>query len=119
MKKFFLNDPIYGANWVVVFGGELHQAINLFCKKYKVPHTESAKDTIGRYGHFFTYTPFKGGLIWFPDLRPSSGTIAHESLHAVHYMLSNCLEASLIDANEEIYAYYLQWLVQEIKDRSK
>jgi hypothetical protein len=119
MKKFSLKDTTYGSDWLVVFGGELYVAINLFCKKFKIPHIEGERTDANRKGHFFTYVPFRGGLIWFRDIKISPGIIAHESLHATYYVLNHGLEAPLNDSTEEIYAYYHEWLVDSIHNKLK
>lgn len=56
-------------------------------------------------------------LIWFqPDfsLRPEClGVLAHEALHAVHFMLQDrgMSSGSILD---EVGNYYIEWLVREI-----
>lgn len=111
MNYTLIHDNVYHFQWAVAYGGSLQSAINWFAKKIKVePWTVSERRG---YGHFSAYRPYKNGVLWFSEKYPAASTVAHECFHAVNY-LAECLEAKLEENSEEIFAYYQEFLVQQV-----
>lgn len=102
-------------SWFVYIGKSANFAINDFAKKTKVPGWE-VEDNDRRYGHFAVYRPQKEGCIWFQ--KPfvySPGVIAHECFHAVSYLMER-LDVKQLEETEELFAYYLEFLVNKVYD---
>jgi hypothetical protein len=95
-----------------VYGGSLQDSIDWFSKKLGV-ETWKVDPSMIRYGHFSAYSPYKDGLLWFSTKYPAASVVAHECFHAVKYF-ADCLEAQLSDSTEELMAYYLEYLVQQV-----
>lgn len=58
----------------------------------------------------------KSVAIWFRDLDPTAGTIAHEALHATKHILEKS-GIYLTDETEEAYCYLLGWVVRKITEK--
>ena len=67
--------------------------------------------------HMFAYEGQKDCALWFKWARPPAGAVAHESFHAVRWLLQYSGTTNLNDDTEECFAYLLQWLVNEIGQR--
>lgn len=52
-------------------------------------------------------------FIWFRNKKKDQQIIAHEALHATHFVLDRA-GLQMNDNTDEIYCYYLQFLVREI-----
>lgn len=52
------------------------------------------------------------GVIWIPN--HNFEPLVHECLHAIHWILLD-KGITLTDASEEIYAYFLQSLIKELR----
>lgn len=110
-QQFAFADPIYGFHYLVQVGGDLNQQIAHFSKHLGVDSWQ-VQENPNRYGHFFAYRGRKNGGLWFrTPKRPE--VVAHECFHATSYAFE-CLELPLKEDTEEVFAYYLQWMVAEV-----
>lgn len=104
-------DPVYLFSWMVCFGGELNEAIKEYATRCRgIPWTVEPGR---RNGHFAAYTDRKCGLLWFRHKRPAAHVVAHEAYHATFFAMQ-FHEVPAIEATEEVFAYYLEYLVKTI-----
>lgn len=106
-----INDPIFYASFLVQFGGDLNSGIKAYCKKVNEPFIP-LKQNSKRLGHFYALKEFKNGVFWFKDKRDLK-TIAHECFHATYHIMEH-IDVPLNDSTEEMFAYYLGWLIGEV-----
>lgn len=111
MKRILIKDPIYHATFLVQRGGDAQSLIDSLAKRLKVETWQLSK--ANRYGHFAAYRPHKDCAIWLHS-RAGVGVLSHECLHAVNYLFSECLDCSLCEKTEEVFAYYIEFLTREI-----
>lgn len=117
MKPTVLYDPIFKFEWVIFYGGTEQAAVDWFSKLLNVE--KFAVDfNKNRHGCFMAFHPFKNGMFWFPNKYPAASVVAHEAFHGVKYIYDT-LKIELVDRTEESWAYYLEWLVQNIYRRPK
>lgn len=111
--KGVISDNIYKADIAVFVGGKTQEAVNWYAKKVGVtpwPLEESKN----RYGYFGAYRPIKSGVIWLSRSNVCPSIIAHECFHATMYIFE-CLDIKAVDeSKEEMFAYYLEWLMREV-----
>jgi hypothetical protein len=116
MNSYLVTEQVYGFAFNIVTGCRLEEAIVHFMRKlkedirlYKLP-----KDNDQVTARFFALPleqNIKSGLIWLNE-GTSIPLLVHECFHAVCYVF-DMLEAELNSSTEELYAYYLNWLVEE------
>src|SRR2546425_433875 len=106
-----INDPIYGGAFMLQIGGSLNKLLAKYSKALNIEKWV-VEENSRRRGHFAGLDTHKGGCIWFKDLK-NYGTIAHEALHATYHVMLH-MDIKLDDNSEEIYTYYLEWLINQI-----
>lgn len=105
-----IKDNIYLFNWLIYADCSLQDAINHYCKFYKIdPWTSNSSGQ----GNFFGHTSLKTFGIWFKDKKPNTDVIAHEVFHAI-VCLGEKLKTPINEDTEELFAYYNQMLFREI-----
>ena len=113
MKKIIrkvLTDPIFKTDYLVQIGGDVNSAIKEFAKRLGVdPWTVHSDERL--QGHFSAYRGVRSGCLWFKHINP--GIVAHECSHAVTFLFDN-IKCTLNENSEELYSYYLEWLVTEV-----
>lgn len=110
-----VRDEIYKFDLAIFSDGDIQHAIDWYAKTNSIEAWEVVHIP-QRQAQFATYSPLKNGIIWFvtPDIH--SSVITHECFHAAMYLFER-LELKTIDSNnEEVFAYYLEWLVKKTKD---
>lgn len=115
-KRFNITDMTYRSAWMIGVGGTLEELIKAYAKKIKVEPWEINKNP-DRYAHFGGHSEHRGGLLWFKDIKPGAGAVAHESFHATYWFMKYWYKANLTDDTEELYAYFQEFLVREIGQR--
>lgn len=113
VRRAFIREPIFQAEFVVQKGGSLVGFIEWYEKKVKVDNSFIAESNPFVKGKFFCHTGSgHAGAIWIHD-RAGLGIITHECFHAVFNLLKQ--RGLEIDySSEETFAYYQQFLVNEI-----
>lgn len=112
IQRFTVVDPVYHFQVTGIYGGTEQEAINWYARKL---HVEPWKlDEGNRWGHFTCYRPFKNSIIWFKDKYPPANVVAHECFHAVMYLFETFGMKGPTEDSEEVFAYYLQWLVSKL-----
>ena len=111
-KKFqfcYLNDNILGLNiyWIQCDRKTYRSAVLIEFSKV----APEKKPTVQASFEVYYVDDVPAGVIWLST--KSISDAAHESLHAVHWHLQT-RGLWLADASEEIYAYYIQHLVEQI-----
>lgn len=106
-----IEDPIYGAGFMLQIGGDQ----NLLLKKYTFalgqPEYKKEFDPRKR-GSFTAIDWHKGGAIWLADA-DNYGAMAHEAMHATAHIMRH-MDIKLDENSEEVYTYYLEWLINQI-----
>ena len=115
-KRFYIHDDIYHISWRVLTGTKEQEAVNYISKLASIEPVQ-LEHKLGKQACFYSHTSLKGGAIWFKDARPGGALVAHECLHAVHFLMTHGLDSRLTDDTEEFFAYYLQYLVSQIGRR--
>ena len=108
MKKVF--DPIFLAHYLIQIGGDIQKGLEKYSELIGV--NSFIVERTNRKGHFFSHTNHKGGFVWIKDKKDIE-TVAHEAFHATYHVLTHT-GVILKEESEEIFAYYLGWLVKEI-----
>lgn len=111
-----INDPIYGAAFMLQVGGDINTLLAKYTKAMKVDPWKREENP-RLVGNFSGLSTHKGGCIWLKDLK-SLPCIAHEAFHATYHVMF-FLGIKLDDNSEEAYSYYLEWLIGEILKRRK
>lgn len=108
MKIFY--EPTFRFSWMVFKGGKsLQEAVNIYSSR--IPTESFAVDNKNRDGHFCAIRPFKCGMLWYPTRKPKLNTVVHECFHAVMYVFERMDMKGPTEETEEVFAYYLEWLV--------
>lgn len=115
-KIYPVTDMTYKCNWYIALGGTVHEAIKYYAKKHDLKEWNYVvgEDVIG---HFAGHSEQRGGVIWFKDAVPGGGIVAHECVHATWWFITQHMSCKLEDNVEELFAYYVQYLVSEIGRR--
>lgn len=113
IKSYKFQDSLFRFEWMVFLGGERNKAIEIFANGLSVP------PWLGPINHqaeasFMAHNDFKCGLFWFRYPQPKPAIIAHEAVHAAMFALNKLQIAAIDTKNEELVAYYVQWLVEKI-----
>lgn len=113
MRRAFIREPVFQAEFVVQKGGSLESFIDWYKRKIKISAEFVAGSNPHVKGKFFCHTGSgHGGAIWLHD-KASLGIITHECFHAAFNLLkARGLEIDY--SSEETFAYYQQFLVNEI-----
>lgn len=112
MKRIVLTDPIFQIDYLIQRGGSRQSAVNEFAKRIGV-ETWAVEENPHVMGTYYSYEPLPSGLIWLSGDGAGFGTLSHECLHAIHYAMKT-KRITLSDETEELFCYYLQWMVNEI-----
>jgi hypothetical protein len=104
-----VRDPIYRASFLLIRGGEVNDALEEFYRRVREPGDPHPWPELV-WGHFSGLAGGKAGVLWFrydADL----AAVAHECFHATMYLFAEHDLKAVTDATEELFAYYLEWLV--------
>jgi hypothetical protein len=108
----YLFDPVYHFHWMIVFGGPLQNAIDKYAKRIE----EDSWTVQGNpKAHFAAYRNKRNGVIWFESKPKSLAFVAHECFHATMYVFERLDMKGPTEETEEVFAYYLEWLVDNIQ----
>lgn len=110
-KSCIIYEPLFNVDVYVQRGGKINDCIKRYAKKLKV-EAWTVEDNDSRMGHFTNIIGHKSGCIWLNE-KAGLGTVAHECFHAVCEILKRS-GLKLNAHTEEIYAYYLQFLINTI-----
>lgn len=110
-RRFKIYEPVYGVEYLVQVGGTEQEAVNAYAKLLGV-EPWSVTENPARRGMFFCREPAPQGGIWLHE-SAWAGVVAHECFHAVAYTMER-LKVPLNEGTEEVFAYYLQWMLNEI-----
>lgn len=110
-KSCIIHEPLFNTDFYVQRGGRLNDCIKAYAKKLKVKSWE-AEENSARMGHYTHVVGHKSGCIWLNE-KAGLGTVAHEAFHAMYAAL-RMSGVKLNKHTEETYAYYLQFLINEI-----
>lgn len=116
MIKVF-NDPIFRFSWMTIRGGTVDSAIKTFATSIRVEPWSRGPAELD--GHFAAHSDHKCGLFWFKDKAPSLGLVAHEAFHGAIYAFDKLSISEVTEKNEELFAYYLQYLVEQLTSNKK
>lgn len=113
VRRAFIREPVFQAEFVVQKGGSLEGFMKWYAKKLKVNDSVLLQSNPYVKGKFFCHTGSgHAGAIWIND-KAGLGIITHECFHAVFNLLKvRGLEVDY--SSEEVFAYYQQFLVNEI-----
>ena len=93
------------------------QYVKAVRKQFNLQAPSNDTGSIGKFGVYH-----KNGqnisVIWIDSERSNIGTIVHEVIHAVHYIMQK-KGMWLHDSSEEIYAYTIQYIVKEILGKKR
>lgn len=112
LKRLIVKDLVHSVAIGIQLGGDYEDGQKWFTKRWDSDwdiETGIASNIMAR-----TLSKGRELFIWFRDRRPGCGIVAHECFHAAYHVLSRELQVRVDDNNEEIFAYYLDWLVREI-----
>lgn len=110
-KVVIVHEPLFNVDIFVQRGGKLNDCIKKYAAKLKREAWELEENS-GRMGHFTTVIGHKSSCIWLHE-KAGLGTVAHESFHATCEILKRS-GVKLNTHTEETYAYYLQFLINQI-----
>lgn len=105
-----ITNQVYPFALFLRLGGTKEQAAKWFEAKFEIQEYETYRSAMATT---FVLTNEPSHLIWFKEV-PGAPIIAHEALHSVKHILSTMGLERLQDANEEAYAYMMQWTVNQI-----
>lgn len=112
-KKYFtLYDPIFLLRLHICIGGTYQDAVNFYAKREKIKPWK-VEDT-ERTANFTWQEGCKDGVIWLSV--PLAEYLAHEAFHAAYYV-HDIGGVKLDKGNQEMYAYYIQWIMREVHKR--
>ena len=116
MKKFkpkrtIVSIDLLSLDLLVQRGGDVNDCIKEYCRlnKLDIWTTEPSRS---RRGNFIYHTDMSNGAIWLHE-ESSFGVVTHEVFHAAHHLLKK-YGFQLGDESEEMYAYFMQYVVNEI-----
>jgi len=109
MKSFNVIDKIYGFKYIVVYDCSEKEA----CNKFKKTHPHSKIDFDNSVGVFHHLTDCDCRLLYFRE-KNDYGVIAHECFHASIVGLAECGVDFYQGESNESFAYYMEWLVNEV-----
>lgn len=110
-KSCIIHEPLFNCDFLVQKGGSVNELIDTYSKKTGIVRTPLEEHS-GRMGHTISCSHTKAVGVWLND-RASSGVIAHEVFHAVHSVMHRS-GLKLNFQTDETFAYYIQFLVDEI-----
>lgn len=107
-------DEIYRFQWVCIIGGTVQEAIDYYTSRLGITTYSPCEKDRNPDAHFSAYRPFKAGLIWFKDKKSLTTQAAHECFHATMYLFERLDMQGPVETTEEVFAYYMQWLIKMI-----
>lgn len=110
-KTTIIHEPLFNVDILVQRGGYVNECLKKYAKKLGREAWE-LEESKGRMGHFASVTNHKSGCIWLHE-KAGLGTVAHEAFHATCEILKRS-GVKLNSHTEETYAYYLQFLINQI-----
>ena len=113
MIDFLLKDNIYGFPWVVCFGDDPFEAFRKFIDTFKPDSKDGLTGNPYMTACVFTHSDIGAGCIWFSK-KSKIGEIVHECVHATNIALQFNGVKPARDDHDEHYAYYMEWLFNEI-----
>lgn len=114
MKYFILEEDLLRFAFAIQYGGDINIGLAKFCKALDEEYIPKEHHRMSG-GTFFRIKPYKDGFIWLSETATPS-MLAHECIHAMNY-ISDLLEMPLNDDTEEVFAYYMEWMIREISIR--
>lgn len=110
-KRFTIRFDPFGIDILICLGGVREHAIAHYLDviEYKEKFEIIPNDRSG--GHVCSVDN-AGCLIWLKE-GAWAGLVAHECFHAVHLLLKS-REIPLCEETEELYAYSIEWLFNQI-----
>lgn len=111
VKTILIDDPVFSSSILVQRGGTAQSLSDRYAKEIGV-EPMILRESIGRKGITLYYDGHKNAAIWLAD-DAGLGTVSHEAAHATFWILGFS-GFKLSDESEEAYAYYLQFIVNEI-----
>lgn len=115
VRRFKVSNDVFKHDTLVVCGGSRNDAIDYFCKRTGVDLSEFKES---REGTSFTSDRSAFACIWFADVKPSVGTIAHESLHVVLNAM-RVIGMEMCSGSEEAFCYSLGHLSGSIFKKTR
>lgn len=113
MRRAFIGEPIFQAEFIVQKGGSLLTFFNWYKKKLKIVDDFIPDENPYCRGRFIYHRGAgHAGIIWLHD-KAGVGVITHECFHAVHQLMID-KGIKITEDSEEVFAYYQQFLVNEI-----
>ena len=103
--------PIYD-RLIVVSRGKLEHVLSHVNENYDQKIEAEDGDAEAR-GLFVPFISGGDGLIWINNIK----SIVHESFHATSYIMSY-VGVNHHDCSEEAYAYLLDYIVDQVKDKT-
>ena len=115
-QVYLVNDDLFKFGWMFVFGGSLQSAERRFANRTGIKADEVVCECRDEQvlGHFSAHSPNRNGLLWFKSDDPSMPTVAHECFHAAVYAYSLMDVKQIGRKHDELLAYYLEWLVEQV-----
>lgn len=125
-KQFVLEDPLLDARFWVQVGGDEVKGIRKW-KAFLKRQGKGRKDALEILGeieeketchvaYVMSIAGFKEIFIYFRNECPGAGVVAHECLHAA-WRIVEMSSMQVCKENEELVAYYLEWLVKGVGKR--
>lgn len=115
-KKFFY-DPYWRVPYGLIIGGTKQQAYECACKlSGELPEQNFAKQSDATT---FINDGLKNVVFWFRDYKLRPGLVAHEAVHAATAILRVSGVEKIDDSNDEVLAYYVQYLCEQIYKHAK
>ena len=104
-----ITDNIFGLNiyWMVGTRGQYRGAV---LREFGKINPDKDGSVLASF-EVFVREDIQIGVIWLS--KKSASMAAHECLHAVHWILQR-KGLWLTDSSEEVYAYYIEYLVTQI-----
>lgn len=113
-KSTVIHEPLFNVDIFVQRGGNINDCIKKYAVKLdREPWT--VEENAARMGHFTCLIGHKSGCIWLNE-KAGLGSVAHEAFHATCEILRRS-GMKLNVHTEETYAYYLQFLINQILRR--
>ena len=111
MKTFSIKDPVYGAG-IFVFADATAHDLDKWATK-NIGRSMFPPEWKCKAGGVMTLISESAGstlfIVWFKEKSPDIQTIVHEAFHLASMVLQNA-GVEFDDANQEAYAYYLDFL---------
>lgn len=112
VRTFALHNEVWCYTLFIRIGGTREQAERWIDRKFK----KNGKIREGPTATTFYLDSERDHLIWFLE-RPGTGIIAHEAFHSVLHVCRHLRLGPPCDANEEAYAYLIEWTARQIARR--